>query len=190
VARSLARFGQRKPIVANRLTGEIEAGHHVWYAAQRLEWSEIAVVWVEDDPATASGFTLADNRSFELGDTDDDDLAQWIADLRDLDESGELLEAAGYDADDVEDFLADLAERTDVGMLGTPSPTPADRKAGYDASGIRSVIMMFDLRRYAWVVERLATIRDDLGVDTNADALVDLVAERTGDTPPEVDVGA
>ena len=55
IASSLKAYGQRKPIIANRLqNGKIEAGNGTWQAAKKLGWSHIAVVYVEDDPATAA----------------------------------------------------------------------------------------------------------------------------------------
>jgi len=58
VARSLAAFTQRKPIVANR-DGTVIAGNHTLQAALSLGWSEVAVVFVDDDDATAKRYQLA-----------------------------------------------------------------------------------------------------------------------------------
>jgi DNA modification methylase len=97
VARSLERFGQRKPIVARR-DGTVVAGNHTLQAVQRLGWPEIAVVWVDDDDATAKAFALADNRTAELGSYDDEALAAMVAEVGAVDM--ELVGAAGYsDAD-------------------------------------------------------------------------------------------
>ncbi|MEX0718654.1 MAG: ParB N-terminal domain-containing protein [Planctomycetaceae bacterium] len=63
---SLRRYGQRKPIVVNRLNGIIEAGNGTALAAQAEGWSHIAAVFVEDDPTTATGYAIADNRTAEL----------------------------------------------------------------------------------------------------------------------------
>jgi DNA modification methylase len=63
---SLRVYGQRKPIVVNRRTGIIEAGNGTLQAATELGWTHLAVVYVDDDPMTASGFSIADNRSAEL----------------------------------------------------------------------------------------------------------------------------
>jgi len=79
IVASLRRYGQRKPIVANKLTRRIEAGNGTHEAARRLGWSHIAVVWVEDDPGTATGFQLADNRSSQLALWDEARLAEAIA---------------------------------------------------------------------------------------------------------------
>lgn len=59
---SLKSYGQRKPVVANRRTGTVEAGNGMLQAALSLGWSHLAAVYVDDDPATAVGFAIADNR--------------------------------------------------------------------------------------------------------------------------------
>lgn len=78
VARSLRRFGQRKPVVA-RPDGTVIAGNHLLAAAQELGWTELAVSWADDDDATAKAFALADNRTAELGSFDLGDLAAMAA---------------------------------------------------------------------------------------------------------------
>jgi hypothetical protein len=47
---SLRVYGQRKPVVVNRRTGTIEAGNGTLQAALALGWSQLAVVYVDDDP--------------------------------------------------------------------------------------------------------------------------------------------
>jgi hypothetical protein len=103
VARSLKAFGQRKPIVVNQSTNEIEAGNHTFAAAKQLGWTEIAVVWVQDDPTTAKAFALADNRTAELGGYDDKALASMIEDV--LNEDIDLLHAASFTEADLEALL-------------------------------------------------------------------------------------
>src|SRR5215472_16348289 len=61
----LRAYGQRKPIVVNRRTGIIEAGNGTLQAALELGWTHLAVVYVDDDPMTATGFSIADNRTAE-----------------------------------------------------------------------------------------------------------------------------
>ena len=72
---SLRVYGQRKPIVVNKRTGTIEAGNGLWQAAKDLGWEKIAVVYVDDDPATATGYAIMDNRSAELAEWDYPSLA-------------------------------------------------------------------------------------------------------------------
>lgn len=108
IKRSLSQFGQRKPVIFNIASGYLEAGHGTVMAARELGWKMIAVVRVEDDPKTATGFALADNRSAELSKWDDVALAAAL---------GELKEAEGELFSDL--LLAELE-------LGT---APAPKKA-------------------------------------------------------------
>jgi DNA modification methylase len=77
IAASLKAYGQRKPIVANRLQdGKVEAGNGTYRAAKSLGWSHIAVVFVDDDPATAAAFGIADNRVAEFSRWDEEVLRE------------------------------------------------------------------------------------------------------------------
>jgi DNA modification methylase len=85
IAGSLRQYGQRKPIVVNRLQqGKIEAGNGTYRAALQLGWSHIAVVFVDDDPATAAGFGIADNRVGEFSRWDEDVLREVARSVGDL----------------------------------------------------------------------------------------------------------
>lgn len=104
VKRSYERFGQRKPIVARRSDSTVIAGNHQLAAAVELGWDEIAVVWTDDDDATAKAYALADNRTADLGDYDDDLLAALLADVQ-AEGDADLLAATGYDGPDLEKLL-------------------------------------------------------------------------------------
>jgi DNA modification methylase len=85
IASSLKAYGQRKPIIANRLqSGKIEAGNGTWLAAKQLGWDYIAVVFVEDDAATAAAYGIADNRLSDLSEWDLDALGALIPTIEDL----------------------------------------------------------------------------------------------------------
>lgn len=103
VAASLSRFGQRKPIVVRRDDGTIIAGNHTWQAAKKLGWSEIAVAYVGDDDVTAQAYALADNRTAELGDYDDELLKALIDSVNEVDP--ELLKDTGWSDDAVKELL-------------------------------------------------------------------------------------
>jgi ParB-like chromosome segregation protein Spo0J len=109
VKRSYERFGQRKPIVAQR-DGTVIAGNHQLKAAQRLGWSHIAVVWTDDDELTAKAFALADNRTGDLGGYDDIELIEL---LQTVAVDPDLLNTTGYE----ESFIADLIKRYEVPSL-------------------------------------------------------------------------
>jgi len=117
VAKSLNRFGQRKPIIVQRSSKQVIAGNHTLQAARRLGWTEIAVLWTDDDEATAKAFALADNRTAELGTYDDDALAAMIADVLEADEA--LLEDASYTMEDLEILLGETAAPTELEEAGS-----------------------------------------------------------------------
>lgn len=118
IARSYERFGQRKPIVAHKDTKEIIAGNHQFQAAQSLGWTEIAVVFVEDDAETAVAYAVADNRIGQLGDWDVEELVSAF-DLMDPSD----LAAAGFNDIDVEDFRALFDEQHMDSVKAVSMPT-------------------------------------------------------------------
>jgi len=81
IAASLDKFGQRKPIVVHR--GVILAGNGTVEAAKSLGWKDIEITTVPDDwdDETAKAFALADNRSAELAEWDEGELAKQLLDL-------------------------------------------------------------------------------------------------------------
>lgn len=91
---SLAKFGQRKPIVVQRDGMTVRAGNGTLEAAKALGWAEIAAIVVDDDDATAVQFAIADNRTAEL--------AEWNADVL-----GTLLDQMGGDATELLGFNQD-----------------------------------------------------------------------------------
>ena len=99
---SLRRFGQQKPIVVDA-KGVVIAGNGTLAAAKQLGWKQIAVVETALAGSDATAFAIADNRTAELAEWDDDALAQTLAALQIEDE--ELANATGFDAGDLDDLL-------------------------------------------------------------------------------------
>jgi site-specific DNA-methyltransferase (adenine-specific) len=128
VKASLERFGQRKPIVVRKSDRVVIAGNHTLQAAQALGWTEIAVVWVDDDDAMSKAFALADNRTAELGDYDEEALAALIGEVGALDP--ELLEATGWDSKSVSDLLDGMQGDLPVDVDEVPDDVPAISKLG------------------------------------------------------------
>lgn len=84
IAASYKEFGQVKPIVAKRNddgTATVIAGNHQLMAAKKLGWDEIAVIFLDADDKTAIAYALADNRTMELGYTDDDMLHKLLTEV-------------------------------------------------------------------------------------------------------------
>lgn len=116
IADSLRIFGQRTPIVV-QISGDariIRKGNGTTQAARMLaeaghhEWWQIAVVEVNEDGMQAAAYAIADNRTGELAEWDDDVLAQVLSELRDADDD-ELFEATGFADEELETLLVDLS---------------------------------------------------------------------------------
>jgi DNA modification methylase len=112
---SLTRFGQKKPIVVGA-DGSVVAGNGTLQAAIELGWDTIDVNKTELKGEEAIAYALADNRTAELAEWDDENLK---ASLAELDEAGWDLDGLGFDADDLKDLLpetgtAGLTDEDDV----------------------------------------------------------------------------
>jgi ParB-like chromosome segregation protein Spo0J len=75
---SLAAFGQRKPLVVQREGMIVRAGNGTLAAAQALGWDHIAAVVIDEDSAQAVQFAIADNRTAELAEWDNETLASLL----------------------------------------------------------------------------------------------------------------
>ena len=116
---SLAQFGQRKPIVVQRDGMIVRAGNGTLEAARELGWTEIAAVVIDEDGTTATQFAIADNRTAELAEWDNETLATL---LDGWDE--ETRKAVGFDPKDVQELLKNL-EPKEVAEDDVPD-LPAD----------------------------------------------------------------
>ncbi len=96
---SLARFGQVKPIVVDG-DNIVRAGNGTLMAARALGWSTIEIVRTPLKGAEATAYAIADNRTAELAEWDEDALAQQLAALQIDDEA--LAVATGFDASEIE----------------------------------------------------------------------------------------
>lgn len=74
VYNSLKQFGQRLPIVVQKQGMIIRVGNNRTAQAQKLGWTHIAAVVVDESDVEAMAFALADNRSAEDGATWDMDV--------------------------------------------------------------------------------------------------------------------
>lgn len=192
IKRSYERFGQRKPIVAHKKTKQIIAGNHQYQAAQELGWSEIAVVWVNDDEQTATAYSVADNRIGQLGEWNVEEL---VAAFEEMDPGD--LETVGFSEIDVEDFraLADehamTAPATTIdGGLGdrTNNRGDADLQVEKDSTydeflerylnrSTRGIILYYPQEDYVKMVEALDELGKKFGLDNNADTVRKLVED-------------
>jgi ParB-like chromosome segregation protein Spo0J len=102
IVASLRRFGQQKPIVVDS-SGVVRAGNGTLEAAKQLGWDTIEIQRTELTSSDAIAYAIADNRTSELAEWDDDILAAQLQGL--LTEDEELLDAAGFDEDELAELL-------------------------------------------------------------------------------------
>jgi ParB-like chromosome segregation protein Spo0J len=119
IKRSLAKFGQQKPIVA-LADGTVIAGNGTLRAAVALGWDKIAVVRFDGgDKTMARAYAIADNRSAEL--------AEW--DKKELQITLRSLEKEKINLDDLALSPEELAE-----IVGAPKQVEKIFSAGDDAA--------------------------------------------------------
>ena len=96
ILNSLRAFGQQKPIVVDA-RGIVIAGNGTLEAAKRLGWTEIAIVRTELDPGQATAFGIADNRTGELAEWNDEVLRSLLDTMDD-----EMLEVLAFDQKEID----------------------------------------------------------------------------------------
>jgi len=100
---SLAKFGQRTPVVVQREGMVVRAGNGRLAAAKALGWDQIAAIVLDDDNATASQFAIADNRTAELAEWDNETLALLLDGW-----DKETREAVGFTDADLQEVMQEL----------------------------------------------------------------------------------
>lgn len=105
IASSLEKFGQRKPIVVHN--GVVIAGNGTLEAAQKIGWHEIVVTEVPDnwDAETAKAYAIADNRTAELAEWDENVL---VSQLLEMESDGWDLKEFGFDDKVMETLQKDI----------------------------------------------------------------------------------
>jgi ParB-like chromosome segregation protein Spo0J len=102
---SLARFGQQKPIVIDA-NGIVRAGNGTLEAARALGWGSIDVVRTSLVGVDATAYAIADNRTAELAEWDDEALAAMLAQLQ-LEEFD--IEEIGFSQEELDRLSPDFA---------------------------------------------------------------------------------
>lgn len=116
---SLRKFGQQKPIVVDA-KGIILAGNGTLTAAKELGWTEIQATRTELAGVEATAFAIADNRTAELAEWDDnlDDV------LKSLLGAGQDLEDLGFSESELAKISSELV--VDAGLDAEPQVDKSD----------------------------------------------------------------
>lgn len=176
IARSLERFGQRKPVVAQGPT--VIAGNGTLQGARELGWSRLAVVHVPEEwtDEEVRAFAIADNRTSDLAEWDYAELVDSLGAIGDA----ELIAASGFTDEDYDDLVAKLQEGDADPRSGGVRTTPSLEEYGqrYADKATRLLVCEFPNTRYIWLMGRMAELRRELATDNNADVVAQLVADR------------
>jgi DNA modification methylase len=124
VIASFRRFGQQIPILVDK-SNVVRAGNCRLEAAKQLGWDTIQIVRTDLTSSEAIAYAIADNRTAELAEWDDDVLAAQLNGL--LAEDEELLTSAGFTDEELEELLGDIdgVDPAEITEDEVPEP-PAD----------------------------------------------------------------
>jgi len=131
IVASLHRFGQRAPLVVQRKGMVVRAGNGRLEAARSMGWSHVAAVVVDDESIDAVAFAIADNRTAELAEWDNEVLASLLDTLPE-----DALPATGFGKDDLAALLDGLhAMPIDAPVLSSADKAPFQQMAFIVADG-------------------------------------------------------
>jgi Predicted transcriptional regulators len=169
---SLTRFGQQKPVVINS-KNIIIAGNGTVAAAKDLGMETIKVVVTDLPRVDEKAFALADNRTSELAEWDDEVLTN---SLRSLSEEGFNIDEIGFSLDDF------LNSAPDYSVLEEETQSLDDMK-----EGVRKAIQIeFELEHYEEAVELVKFWRN-MGANVGAMLIEKLKKEKNAyenNSPP------
>ncbi len=144
IAESLATNKQYRPIVVQKKGRKILAGNHTHQAAKSLGWAKIAVVFVDVDDKQAKRIVLADNRTNDLAEYDNDVLLDLLSDLGTPEGTGYSVSDMNAIVQGVMDATSDVISTSDQMAEGvlmenddlidvTPSPDQTAEQAAKEA---------------------------------------------------------
>jgi ParB-like chromosome segregation protein Spo0J len=187
IAASLRRFGQVRPIVVQKSSGQVVAGNHTLKAAISLDWDEIAAVVVDMPDEEAEAYLVADNRSSDKATNDDTVLAPILERLM----LAGRLEGTGYTPDNVDDMLAalDALPEVDPGdTAAAPGATDeqlAERFANRSQVALRQFVLMYDQDTAAEVEQLFRKLERAWGMSQTRDVALEAMRRAAADPPVE-----
>jgi len=173
---SIEQYGFLDPLIINRTTGHILAGHgRVKSLAAMKEagsWPPYGVTekhgewflpWypVDVEESVESAAAVALNRTVELGGWDTPSLANILQGLSERD----ALPGTGFDVEDLDDMMR---------MLTTPDgqmKLPEERMIGFTAGNLKQMVLYYDPPTY----DRLTSKAKLMGYDNHSTLVKDLV---------------
>lgn len=178
IKESLKAFGQRRPVVVNSLTGVVEAGNGVVTAALDLGWTEVAALFVDDDPATATGYALADNRTQETSFFDREVLVDLIRDL----EATEADLVIGWTPSELDEIMGRMLQPDPPAAPGAGGGDgDEDQEEGGGGAGlgggkaegtVKTLTVHIPAENYETFINDVETVARGLGLDDSSEAII------------------
>jgi len=119
---SLRRFGQQHPLIVDR-SGVVVAGNGRLEAMRAEGWEDCMVIYTELEGADRAAFAIADNRTAELAEWEDEVLRQTLASIDD-----ELRTAAGFIDEEFAALTEDIGNESESEIPEAPE-AKVDRAA-------------------------------------------------------------
>lgn len=192
IERSLREHGQYAPIVVHEETGFILKGNNTWRVLrEKIGATGVLATYVKCTEAQARAILVADNRSSDDASYDEAALAALLEQISD----DGWLRSTGYEQADVDDLLAlmeesgedaydplehvpnalGVSDTADAGIGTAPPPPTANRM----------IILNYAGPTFLWMQDRLAELCEEWEVESNADMVLALVEEATGQKAPQ-----
>ena len=122
ITASLRRFGQAEPLVVQKGTNRLIAGHGRLSAMKSLGWMEADVVELEVDDLNATALGIALNRTAELAGWDDRVLSKLLAEIQ----SESTLDGVGFDDAELTEMMNKIADEDQGEIDPDEIPEPLD----------------------------------------------------------------
>jgi hypothetical protein len=145
VIESLREFGQHRPLVVQRSTGQVIVGNHMFKAMLQLGWTEGDALIVDDNDHVAMRRAIADNATGDKAKWDDEELAEVMK---------EIGSVPGMDEGDIQKLLDKLAPPPKVEEPTYPLVPRLNEHYDY------AVIMCDNETDWAWLQTKLDLRRE------------------------------
>lgn len=180
ICASLARFGQQKPLVVQRRTSVVVAGNGTLLAARKLGWTHVAASVVDMTDTEATAYAIADNRTAELAEWQNDALLRQLEALQRDDPT--LAAATGFLDDEVRELASKLGGDKELDDPGAgPPPAVAMARLGDVWALGEHQLLCGDSTNLKDVLRVMAGDKAAL-VATDPPYLVDYTGERPNDS--------
>ena len=171
IKESLRRWGQQKPIVID-LDNVVIAGNGTLAAAREMGWKQIQTVRTDLNEAEKLGYAIADNRTAELADWDEVQLAATLQDI-----AQEDIESTGFSVNDLNKLVNRISKTLELNMphdeqtQGLVSQ-PGGKGMEAPPSHVRMVQLYFDTETIEVYLDALKDASDALGTDNPTDTVL------------------